>query len=537
MRDSRFRAKTYVGSGGMASVYKAFDQALERDVAIKEMAEQLRGNEDVMRLFLNEARKMAAVRHINVVQVYDVIDDTEVPTIIMEYLGGGSLASRLGPGRLPEEDVVDILQQVVAGLSAIHGAGLVHRDLKPENILEDKGVYKITDFGVAMSGDEDTLPFVTSKYAAPEVLVAPEKIGAKSDLYSLGIMAMELLLGPRRFMEVVKEAIEGKHSVQLPAIKDSTQAFWQQWVASSIELPPLNEVDNTVSAEMGTLLQQLTRRDQNDRIGDCQTLIAKLAELKRHDRQRVQAPTEYSSKMKRRLEEAKKASAAKEAAAATTTAVPPRVKKKSPFWFKAVVSIFALLLVGVAALLLVPPPAPAPGPLSIETSAEAAAVLQERMPQAWPLLATLDGIQPGEAGSTPAVAIGSPLTFSVNSERAGYLLMVHLGADNSLRLIYPMPDGTPRTLSAATTTPIGSDLGLVATEPLGAEWFVFVTSPEPHVPPEITGREAIEDKAALYALGGEESAGRSLVLWLLESFEQTDAATAVVPIEVVSEVK
>jgi serine/threonine-protein kinase len=98
--NTRYSGKTYVGSGGMASVYRAFDEVLRRTVAIKELTEQLRGNADVRSLFLKEARKMAAVRHQNVVQVYDVSDEGDIPTIIMEYLEGGSIASKLGRGPL-----------------------------------------------------------------------------------------------------------------------------------------------------------------------------------------------------------------------------------------------------------------------------------------------------------------------------------------------------------------------------------------------------------------------------------------------------
>ena len=234
MNDSRYVEKNYVGSGGMASVYKAFDTTLRRHVAIKEMTEQFLENENVRNLFLSEARKMASVRHQNVVQVYDIIDNTENPTILMEYMSGGSLATRMGTDPLPTEVVLRIIRQVAEGLKAIHDVGLIHRDVKPENILEEAGNYKITDFGVAVTGDEDAVPFVTNKYAAPEVLIDPHQISAASDLYSLGIMAVEMILGPREFELMIREAIEQDDELQLPAIKDSAQAFWQRWVASSV---------------------------------------------------------------------------------------------------------------------------------------------------------------------------------------------------------------------------------------------------------------------------------------------------------------
>ena len=171
-----------------------------------------------------------------------------------------------------------------------------------------------------------------------------------------------------------------------------------------------------------------------------------------------------------------------------------------------------------------------PKPLSITTSAEAAAVLLERMPQAWALQASLNGLP---SSGEPSVAVGSPFKFSIDSARGGYLLMAHLGADDSLSLIYPTPEGTPLGVSAAMPTPIGAELGLVASEPLGSEWFVFLVTPEPGVPPEIAGRTLVEGKAARYAFGPGESPGRAFVLWLLDTFQHTDAATAIIPIEVV----
>jgi hypothetical protein len=98
-------------------------------------------------------------------------------------------------------------------------------------------------------------------------------------------------------------------------------------------------------------------------------------------------------------------------------------------------------------------------------------------------------------------------------------------------VIYPTPDGTPLGLGAAPTT-VGKELGLVANEPLGSEWFVLVASAEPLVPPEIQGR-AVDDKAVRYEFGGEESPGRNLVLWLIESFGKAETAAAIVPLEVV----
>ena len=343
MENERYTDKTYVGAGGMAQVYKAYDKDLERNVAIKELSEQLRDNEDIRRMFLAEARKMAQVAHQNVVQVYDIIDG-EVPTIMMEYMGGGSLATRMGASALPPSTVLPILEQVIRGLQAIHDAGLIHRDVKPENILEQGGKYKITDFGVAMSGEEETLPFVTNKYAAPEVLTDPSKIQPSSDIYSLGIMAIELLLGTRRFEEVVKEALESdSEELQLSAIKGSAHAFWQQWVGGTAVLPPLNTIDDSISEDLSKFLCKLTARNPADRPQDCASLIAELGQLKEDEGLRASAHTEYSPKMKRQMDKSK-AEAAKIGGE----------KKKQPMWFKLVVGAGIAILLAFTWLLMLP---------------------------------------------------------------------------------------------------------------------------------------------------------------------------------------
>lgn len=599
--NTRYSGKTYVGSGGMASVYRAFDEVLRRTVAIKELTEQLRGNADVRSLFLKEARKMAAVRHQNVVQVYDVSDEGDVPTIIMEYLEGGSVASKLGRGPLTPDEVIAILRQVTQGLKAIHEVGLVHRDVKPENIIEHNGTFKIADFGVAMSGDEEALPFVTNKYAAPEVLLEPDKIGPTSDIYSLGVMCVEMLLGSQRFEEVVREAVETDARLQLPAIRDSAQAFWQQWVASAVELPPLNTIEPAVSPEFAQLLSEMTRRERGARLADCQAILDRLSDVERLSGRRAEAPTEYSAKMHRRMEKAKADKSAK-------AAVPSGAPKKKPFWFKATLTIGVLLLVAVGALLVLPsgpprfylevatdPPGasvtvngellendPTPtwfngawgdtvsfqlegqepievvmsetmqglAPIEngyrlelawaqrdwIDSSAEAAALLRDRLPTDWPLQVSLEtpGSRLLEDGSY-SVTLGTDLGFQVETEQAASIAMIHLGSNDVLTVIYPNPLGFAPRLEANSTGGIGEEIGLVAQEPLGVEWFVFIASDAFQLPPPVPGSQPVGNWAAIYPFGEEGSPGETLVTWLLETFADGSVSAAVVQLEVVAE--
>jgi serine/threonine protein kinase len=598
MNNARYENKTYIGSGGMASVYKAFDAVLEREVAIKEMAEQLRGNQEIRDLFLREAKKMASIKNQNVVQVYDVSDEGNVPTIIMEYMGGGNLAARMGVGSLAAEDVLKIVKQVTLGLQAIHAKGLVHRDVKPENILADDGVYKITDFGVAMSGEEDALPFVTNKYAAPEVLIEPDKIGPSSDIYSLGIMAIELLLGPKKFEEVVRETIERDQQLQLPAIKDSTQVFWQHWVASSAELPELYTLDSSISVEVSKFLAHVTRREQAERIQDCHTLLSELDEVIELGGQRATAPTAHDPKMKRRLD---KLQAEREKGS------EPKKKKKRSLGSKIAMGTGGLLLLAVLALLLIPTGptrfyldvvSEPPGALimvngselsgdptrtwfngawgdtvllqregseplefvlsedmeglteteqgfrlevsletglSIRTSAEAAALLGERLPRSWPMSVSIDGFgTPSDDGDATTIPLHTLLNFQVQSERDGSLALIHLGSDDAVTLIYPNPAGVAPQASSQDLASVGSEINLITQEPVGTEWFVFISAEEALIPPTIPETQQIGDWATLYLLGGDESPGQSLVLWLLDATTDSEGSTSIIEIDVVA---
>lgn len=588
MDTSRYTERTYIGSGGMASVYKAIDRTLQRDVAIKEMSDQFRDNETVRSLFLNEARKMAAVKHPNVVQVYDV-HDGKVPTIIMEYMGGGSLATQIGAGSLPAVEVLKIIRQVATGLQAIHEAGLIHRDVKPENILEEGGAFKITDFGVAMSGDEDALPFVTNKYAAPEVLIEPTEIGRSSDIYSLGVMAIQLLLGPRNFELAVREAIEQDPQVQLPAIQDSKQAFWQQWVVSSAQLPPLNKLDESIPEELAQFLARATNRDRTQRIADCSTFIDELDRVIKLGQQQESAPTEYSDKMRKRLEKSK----AKQA--------PAEKKAKKPLWFKLTVGVAGTLLLAVTALLLWPASAPrfyfdlvttpegaivsvngvaadqstparivaswgdvvalqvdgqdpvevqlADGmeglsivddayqlsvvliePLSIDSSAEAAEYLSENLPVGWPVDASIPGID--MSGRIP-LELDTSLTFNVVSNEPGSLVMLYLSADNYATVIYPAPNGFSPELEAGRLRNVGEELRLVTKEPYGNEWMVFVIADQLSEFPEIAGAIPIDNTMLAFEIAGTGSPGQALLEWVVESMKPVNTSVTFLELEIV----
>jgi serine/threonine-protein kinase len=185
----------------MATVELAVDAQLGRRVAVKRLSEALTGDEVFRERFLREARMAAKLSHPNIVGVYDVGEEDDVPYIVMEYVEGETLyelIKREAP--LPEDRALDIILQVCAGLEQAHGAGLVHRDIKPQNLLvrADETV-KIGDFGIARPLQATQLTEAgtvlgTAAYLAPEQALGEQVTGA-ADIYSLGAVAYELLSG------------------------------------------------------------------------------------------------------------------------------------------------------------------------------------------------------------------------------------------------------------------------------------------------------------------------------------------------------
>ncbi|MCA9609835.1 MAG: protein kinase [Myxococcales bacterium] len=211
----RYRLGPQIGAGGMAAVFEALDVTLHRRVAAKFLTARHRNPATVERRFLREARIAAAVRHPNVVEVYDfgVADDT--PFMIMELLRGASLADRtVEPPVLTLGELFDVIDGVLAGLTAVHEAGIVHRDLKPENIFLADGpdgatVPKVFDFGVSkIQTDDGPISASTSvegylvgtpHYMSSEQARGLRELDPTTDVYSLGVVLYEHLVGQLPF--------------------------------------------------------------------------------------------------------------------------------------------------------------------------------------------------------------------------------------------------------------------------------------------------------------------------------------------------
>jgi serine/threonine protein kinase len=199
----RYRLDRRLGVGGMATVQLAFDTRLERNVAVKLLAEHLAEDSSFVSRFRREALAAARLVHPNIVQVFDFGSDVHSGRqfIVMEYVDGHSCAELLRDrGPMPPRDAVEILTQACRGLDYAHRNGVVHRDVKPGNLMVNTdGVVKLADFGIAKAAEQSDITKVgsvlgTAAYLSPEQ-ARGEPAGPASDIYALGVVCFQLMAG------------------------------------------------------------------------------------------------------------------------------------------------------------------------------------------------------------------------------------------------------------------------------------------------------------------------------------------------------
>jgi len=264
-RIGKYEVLERIGMGGQAIVYKAYDPLLGRHVAIKQISANLAAEERFLERFRKEAQILAKLgsEQESIVTIHDLIEEERGLFIVMEYLEGNSLEAVLQDTNGPSQPkaVLQIIWRLAAALHAVHKAGIIHRDLKPSNIIICEGLRaKITDFGVAatMSGDA-SMPLGTTKYMAPELYEDLSKVDGRADLYSLGIIAYELLAGRPKFNEIFADIVRDKHGEQLR---------WMKWHGNQlVDAPTLEEICPTTPPALSDIVRKMMAKDPAKRFG------------------------------------------------------------------------------------------------------------------------------------------------------------------------------------------------------------------------------------------------------------------------------
>jgi eukaryotic-like serine/threonine-protein kinase len=253
-----------LGRGGMGLVYRAFDRQLNREVAIKTVTEGFTGDQEMLQRFYREAAKTGALKHPNIVIVYDLGEQDGFPYIVMEYLSGDPLDKLIRAGQSqPLAFKLKIIEQVCYALGYAHRNDVIHRDVKPANVIvQPDGIVKLLDFGIARQDKYDghltrTGHVIgTVQYMAPERL-KNEAFDGRSDIFSVGVMMFELLTGQLPFTgdySVVQQILSGKH-------------------------PPLRQFLHEYPPTLDGILDRALAKNPNDRYSTADEMAAEVSSL------------------------------------------------------------------------------------------------------------------------------------------------------------------------------------------------------------------------------------------------------------------
>jgi non-specific serine/threonine protein kinase len=273
-----YRIESLIGVGGMGEVYLARDERLRRKAALKLLPKSLTMDEAQLSRFKNEARTASALNHPNILTVYEIGAEGNMQFIATEFIEGITLRASLALGRINPDRALEIAVQVASALAAAHDAGVVHRDIKPENImLRPDGYVKVLDFGIAKLTEQtpasddhtgettallQTRPgsvLGTAHYMSPEQ-ARGQKVDARSDIWSLGVVLYEMLAGS-------------------PPFRGETPSDCNAAILTA-EPPPLSGVSPHVSPKLESILQKALRKNSDERYQTIKEMLAELRILK-----------------------------------------------------------------------------------------------------------------------------------------------------------------------------------------------------------------------------------------------------------------
>ncbi|MCY3035269.1 Stk1 family PASTA domain-containing Ser/Thr kinase [Aerococcus sp. Group 2] len=260
---NRYEIIRHLGSGGMATVYLAYDPILEREVAIKFLRIGTSDMDDATRRFKREAMSISEVNHPNIVNIYDVGDDDDGHYIVMEYIEGIDLKQFIRKNHpISKETYQGIMMQILAGVECAHRKGIIHRDLKPQNIMiKPDGQVKIMDFGIALVSTETSITQTNTIIGSVHYLSPEQARGSmasyQSDIYSLGIVSFEMLTGQVPF--------DGESAVSI-----AIQHFQES-------LPDINQFRSDIPQAMQNVIMKATAKEANERYQTCEQMRQDLA--------------------------------------------------------------------------------------------------------------------------------------------------------------------------------------------------------------------------------------------------------------------
>ncbi|HEX4673316.1 MAG TPA: protein kinase [Solirubrobacteraceae bacterium] len=314
--NGRYRLEARIGAGGMSTVYRALDETLQRQVAIKLMNREVTSDSDQLERFRREARAVAQLSHPHIVGVIDAGEDEGRPYIVFEYVEGETLKERIRRnGRLPIAEAVAYGIEIARALGAAHARHIVHRDVKPQNVLiDEEGSAKVTDFGIARTLDEEGLTadgrvLGTTDYVSPEQALGQDVTG-QSDLYSLGIVLYEMVTGEVPFKGENQVAVAMKHVRE--------------------EIPDVQVRRPEVSSALAAVIDTATAKHRQDRYADDAELIADLEDVLAIETARAGGATGEATSVLRTL--------------------PSRARRRIPFRMRhRAVAVLLLLVVAAAA--------------------------------------------------------------------------------------------------------------------------------------------------------------------------------------------
>lgn len=266
-----YRITQQLGKGGMATVYKAYHEGLDRDVAIKVLHLAFKEDEGFLERFRREAQIIARLEHPNIVPVYDFSEVDEQPYLVLKYLEGQTLKQRIRqPQPVTLDEALHIVRAVASALDYAHVRSVLHRDVKPSNIIIDvSGQPYLTDFGLARiaSLGESTLSrdmmLGTPQYISPEQAQGNRKLDSRTDIYSLGIVLYELVVG------------------RVPFTGDTPYAIIHNHIYTP--LPPPNEVNPTVPIGVQNVLIKALSKDPKDRYPTAGDMVNAFATAVQHE--------------------------------------------------------------------------------------------------------------------------------------------------------------------------------------------------------------------------------------------------------------